>query len=275
MNMPYTNALLAWRAEMDSNLKAPYSWLSLAGLFWLDPGSNLIGSGEDCPIRLPERFPERAGEIIVVDDVVSFRADGNTVFNFNDTGRVSSEKILSPDISGSPDYLFLEDIRLGYIVRDGKPAIRIWDPQNQRREGFGSRNWFEINPKLRIEATVNIYADPKKVMVDDIVGFKHEASMDANLAFEYEGNNFTLDAEKMESGAYYIIFKDNTAIGATYPSGRYMVTEIADDNKVVIDFNRAYNPPCAFTDFATCPLPRPENILPFNIEAGEKYERKT
>ena len=97
--------------------------------------------------------------------------------------------------------------------------------------------------------------------------------MDASLIFELNNEAFQLEAEKLESGAYYVIFKDQTAGVKTYPSGRYMVTEIASGDSVYIDFNRAYNPPCAFTDHATCPLPTAQNILETKISAGEIFSQ--
>jgi hypothetical protein len=108
-------------------------------------------------------------------------------------------------------------------------------------------------------------------MIEDIIGISRPAEMHAALSFKVNGSANRLDAELLEDGSYDLIFKDSTAGNGTYPAGRYLTTEVAEGGKVLIDFNYAYNPPCAFTEFATCPLPLPQNVLPFAVEAGEKY----
>jgi hypothetical protein len=121
-----------------------------------------------------------------------------------------------------------------------------------------------------VAAKIEAYPEPREFLIDDIVGIQRPVKMDAALVFEIGGKKYRLDAERQEDNSYDIIFKDQTAGKTTYGAGRYLTTEVAEGNTVVIDFNVAYNPPCAFTEFATCPLPLPQNILPIAIEAGEK-----
>jgi hypothetical protein len=111
-------------------------------------------------------------------------------------------------------------------------------------------------------------------MIDDVVGIQQPGAMDAALHFEWRGQPCSLDAELLEDGSYDLLFKDATAGKGSYPAGRFLTTEIAEGDQVVMDFNKAYNPPCAFTDFATCPLPQPQNVMAVAIEAGERYKGK-
>ena len=263
--------ILKWHEEMERNLRSEYSWLSLFGLFWLTEGENKIGSQPGNTILLPDRFPELAGVIYLKGEEVTIVPNAGVSFTINLVEAIDSEISLKADITGEADIFNIEDFRMMLDFRNGQAAIRAWDPQSNIRKDFRGRLWFNIDSDFRIEAEIINYEPAKSVMVDDILGFQQEGKMDAALKFSFNGELMMLDAQRLSSGAYYVIFNDQTAGNNTYNSGRYLVTEISDSNNVVIDFNRAYNPPCAFTNFATCPLPRPENILPIQIEAGEKF----
>jgi hypothetical protein len=190
----------------------------------------------------------------------------------NDTELAGASSQLKLDTSGQTDFVFLDDLRLAVIDRGGQLAIRIWDPQSPVRREFSGCTWYEPDSRFRVTAKVEVYAEPKPVMIEDIIGISRPAEMHAALSFKVNGSANRLDAELLEDGSYDLIFKDSTAGNGTYPAGRYLTTEVAEGGKVLIDFNYAYNPPCAFTEFATCPLPLPQNVLPFAVEAGEKYQ---
>lgn len=267
----YLSSLTKWRGEMERNLRADYSWLALWGLFWLEEGENTIGSADGSRIKLPDRIPAHLGVFTLREGKVSLQVAEDDLIRLNDWEPITPDHVLKADISGEANFLFTDDVRMMLIERGGELAVRVWDPLHPNRMNFVSRQWFDTAKSLRVKARIEVYDPPKAVLVDDILGFQHEAEMHAALVFELDGQEQRLDAELLSSGAYYIIFKDETAGKSTYPAGRYLVSEIAEDDHVVIDFNRAYNPPCAFTDHATCPLPRPENVLDIAIEAGEKY----
>lgn len=264
---------LAWRDEMENNLRSEYSWLSLFGLFWLQEGDNFIGSQVGKSVLLPERFPEHVGVFHLKGEEVSIVPEKGQTFILNQVETIDSEIPLKADIAGQADVVNIEDFRMTLVTRNGQAAIRAWDPQSSVRKEFKGRRWFDIDNDFRLEAEIINFEPAKTVIVDDILGFQREGQIDAALQFTFNGEIMKLDAQLLTSGAYYVIFSDATAGKDSYNSGRYMVTEIAQSNKVVIDFNRAYSPPCAFTDFATCPLPRPENILLIPIEAGEKFAK--
>jgi uncharacterized protein (DUF1684 family) len=270
MNKDYMKNIEAWRAQMDENLQAPYSWLALFGLFWLQEGDNAIGSAPDAAIRLPERLPAAAGSLHLQDGQLTLQLTGTAPRALRKLG------------DGEPDYFFVDDIRMALIERGGQLAVRGWDPQHAKRVNFKGRNWYPVDPSYRVSARVEPYEPPKPVVIDDMIGNQNPATMDAALVFKIGGSEARLDAQLLSDGRYDITFKDATAGRGSYPAARFVQSEapildlLADaklPESIVLDFNRAYSPPCAFTDFATCPLPTPENVLVVAIEAGERYEK--
>jgi uncharacterized protein (DUF1684 family) len=266
----YLAELQDFRAQREASLRRDYGWLSLDGLFWLDEGDNSFGSAAENPIRLPDRAPGQAGVFTLSTGKVRATPATDVLIRMNDDQLLASGAELQPDTSGKPDFLFIDDIRVVVIERAGQLAIRTWDPKRASRRIFAGCKWFAPNDKFRVTAKVEAYPEPKKVIVDDIVGIQRPGVMHALLAFELDGKQCRLEAERLEDNTYDLIFKDSTAGKNTYGAGRYLSTEIAERDEVVIDFNKAYNPPCAFTEFATCPLPQQQNILDVAIEAGEQ-----
>jgi hypothetical protein len=259
-----------FRSTRESNLRREYGWLSLAGLFWLEEGENPMGSAAGNPIRLPERAPAKVGVFTLRNNEVIVSPAPNSQLRIRDQELAGPSDPLKVDTSGEPDYLFTDQIRMMVIERAGNLAIRVWDPQSRVRRDFPGCTWYEADARYRVTAKINTYSEPREFLIDDIVGIQRPVKMDAALVFEIDGKKYRLDAERQEDNSYDVIFKDLTAGKTTYGAGRYLTTHIAEGDTVVIDFNVAYNPPCAFTEFATCPLPLPQNILPIVIEAGEK-----
>jgi uncharacterized protein (DUF1684 family) len=260
-NPDYIKSIEAWRAQMDENLRAPYSWLALLGLFWLQEGDNIIGSAASAAIHLPARAPAAAGSLHLQDEQVTLELAGTAPRGVRKLG------------DGEPDYFFVDDIRAALIERGGQLAVRGWDPQHPKRVNFKGRIWYPVDPSYRVSARVEPYEPAKPVVIDDMIGNQNPATMDAALVFEIGGSEQRLDAQLLSDGRYDMTFKDATASHGSYPAARFVQSEVVNDGVAVLDFNRAYSPPCAFTDFATCPLPTPENVLDVAIEAGERYEK--
>ncbi len=258
-NSAYIESIEAWREQMEKNLRGPYSWLALFGLFWLQEGENAIGSAPGSAIQLPERAPGEAGTLHLQDGQVTLHLQGKTPRPVRVIG------------DGEPDYFFVDEIRLAVIERGGQLAVRGWDLQHPTRLHFTGRTWYPVDPAYRVTARVEPYDPLKAVVIDDMIGNQNPAHMDAALVFEINGQEERLDAQLLTDGSYDITFKDASAGHGTYPAARFVQSEVAQGDTVILDFNRAYSPPCAFTDFATCPLPTPENLLDVAIEAGEKY----
>ncbi len=259
-----------FRARREASIRSEYGWLSLAGLFWLKEGENAVGSGQGNPILLPGRAPARAGVYTLKDRQVTYAPEPGFEVRLNYAPLATTSPALKTDASGQ-DYIHIADVQMVMIERNGELAIRVWDPQSPVRQNFAGCEWYANDARYRVRAKVQPFAEPKTVMVVDSIGMERPGELHAALTFELDGKQHRLEAEARDDGTYYIIFRDATAGKTTYGSGRYLTTEVAKDGEVVIDFNVAYNPPCAFTEFATCPLPLPQNILPIAIDAGEKY----
>lgn len=272
----WLDSVYGFRYDREASLRREYGWLSLAGLFWLDEGENAMGSAAGMPIQLPERAPANAGAFTLNDGIVTLTPAVDANIHIGESPLTETSASLKVDTSGNPDYIFLGDpsaserIRMMVIERAGNMAVRVWDPLSRVRRDFAGCIWYEPTERFRVNAKIETYPQPREFMIDDIVGIQRPVKMHAALAFTIDGTEYRLDGERQEDGSYDLIFKDLTASKTTYGAGRYLTTEIAEGDTVVIDFNVAYNPPCAFTAFATCPLPLPQNILPVAIEAGEK-----
>jgi uncharacterized protein (DUF1684 family) len=149
----------------------------------------------------------------------------------------------------------------------------VWDNQREERQTFPARTWFDIDESFRIPTAYTPYDIPRKVFFPGISGEKSEFPVEGYLSFEFNGKSYQLDVNKEDDGSLFLRFWDPTSRDETYPTGRYLVAE-EEDGKFFIDFNRAYSPPCAFTNFATCVFAPEQNRLDFSVTAGEKYARR-
>jgi hypothetical protein len=177
------------------------------------------------------------------------------------------------DTSSEGDYLFIEDIRFMVIERAGNLAIRVWDPQSSVRRDFPGCIWYEPDAHYLVTAKIEPYPEPREFMFDDIIGIQRPMTIHATLVFQLNSKEYRLDAERQEDNSYDFYFRDLTAGKTTYAGGRELTTDVVQGDWVFVDFNVARNLPCAFTEFATCPLPLPQNILPVAVEAGEKIRK--
>lgn len=267
----YKKSIENWREEKDRSIRAENSWIALSGLFWLGPGINRIGSAETAEVRLPDRFPAHIGQIDFSNGTVALQVEGSVNIQVNGTETRSAT--LLPDVTGTPSYVTLEDIRFLLIQRGEKFGIRMWDNQREERRSTPARTWFEIDERVRVPAVFTPYEQPKAVFFPDVSGEGTEIPVDGKLSFDLLGTSYTLDVHHDEPGTFFIRFADLTRLDETYPTGRYLVTELDENGGVIIDFNKAVNPPCAFTGFATCVFAPKQNHLDLRLLAGEKYNR--
>ncbi len=277
----YIEKINIWRADMGERLRAPYSWLALAGLFWLNEGENMLGSAPGSAVQLPARAPASLGSLHLAAGQAAglltlrpapgagLHAGANPAAGEH---AVSGETMLNDDHSQQPTFVFWEDMRMLVLKRGERYAIRVWDPQRPERQTATGRVWFLPDPAARLTARIERYDPPLRVLRDDIVGIQQETEMHAALHFEYGGVQCAPQAELLEDGSYYLLLKDASAGKGSYGAGRFLVSEQPTGDEVVLDLNKLYSPPCAFTEFATCPLPQASNVLPVAILAGERYE---
>lgn len=266
----YNEEINKWRQDLDDSLRRENSWLALAGLFWLNEGKNSLGSNPTCDILLPsEATPQFAGTITLNKHDIVLRASSDIGFEVN--GELIVETILQPDTTDDPTMLHLGQLTLVAIKRGHQYGIRLWDNQRSERTNFPGRLWYPIKPVYRVWADYVAYDPPNPINLASTNGGDQSDSVVGSLAFEINETDCKLDVFEGSEGGFFVIFTDQTQTVETYPAGRYLTTAKPEQGKVCLDFNRAYNPPCAFTPFATCPLAPPQNHLPVRIPAGERY----
>jgi uncharacterized protein len=266
----YDAGIEGWRQQMEAGLHADDGWLTLAGLFWLHEGSNSFGADSANDIVLSAgSSPSAAGFFELRDDVVTLRAAEGAGVTINDAP--ASVARLRSDADGGPDRVGLGSLTLLVIRRGARVGVRVKDTRSPVRAAFGGRHWFAPNEAYRIQAAFVAYDPPRLLPVANILGDVDDMPSPGYALFTIQGQEHRLDALPDPNGlAFY--FCDTTNGDTTYPSGRYLKAAPPQDGAVTLDFNRAYNPPCAFTAFATCTLPPPQNRLPLRIEAGELYD---
>ena len=255
-----------YRAARVAELTAPDGWLAVRGLFWLHEGVNTAGSDPASEIRLPPRTPKRLGVFTLAAGQVSFAAepgvtvtaDGKPITTFT-FGRGAESSIATSGVS------------LAFIRRADKIGLRMRDPEDANRTGFKGLKYFPLNPAYRLSAKFTAYVKPKQVPVPNVLGQLVTMESPGYVEFKIKGQSYRLEPvyETSRREDLFFIFKDLTSKTETYEAGRFLHTPLPRDGAVDLDFNRAYNPPCAFTEFATCPLPIKDNQLAVRIPAGE------
>lgn len=270
-NSSYVAQIERWRQQREAELRAPDSWFSLVGLFVLRDGYHTIGSGAANDIVLPASAPEQLGILefrsgkaklnittsvpVLVDGVPAQRVD--LVDNHN---RQQPTLVTAGTVT-----FFLHNFGDQY-------AIRVKDSTNPAIAAFAGCEWFPVKPEYRVQGHFTRHATPRTIPIKTIVDTNSNYKSVGTLEFDLQGQPFSLLAT--DYGVPHqlsVILRDATAGKQTYGAARFLTVELADDDSVVIDFNKAFNPPCAFSTYATCPLPPRENILPVAIEAGERY----
>jgi hypothetical protein len=265
----YVKEIETFREKRITNLLKPDGWLSLVGLHWLKEGANTFGSHKSNDIVFVDKTPAFIGTFYLNDSIVTVGINEG-VNVFSDSLPVKEMEI-SNDFSGNPTILTTGSIQWFVIKRSGgKYGIRVKDSESELIKNFDGINSFPININWRFEAKYVPYDSPKNIELPNAAYDAEEEKTPGKLVFEKDGTEYSLDV--LPSGErYFIIFADETNGEETYGGGRYVYTDKADSNRVVIlDFNKAYNPPCIFTKFATCSLPPKDNILRLRIEAGER-----
>jgi len=267
----YRAGIEKWRQQREARLKAEDGWLAVAGLFWLEEGANRFGSGPDNAIVLPAgAAPAVAGTFELRQGKVGVRLEPGVTVTV--AGQPVTAMALRSDDPGPPDVLRLGRLTLHVIARSGKYGIRMKDPESETRRTFAGLQWFPIRDDLRLEARFVPWPSPRTIAIPNVLGQVNDLPSPGYAEFTLAGRTLRLEPVIEEPGAeeLFFIFRDQTAGKETYPAGRFLYAPMPRDGRVVLDFNKAYSPPCAFTAFATCPLPPPQNRLPIRIEAGEK-----
>ena len=256
-----------WRNERLTHLKARNGWLNLAGLYWLQEGLNTFGSDTSNTIVLPATAPSFIGILELNGDSVYLR---QTFLPVMIDSLPAANIRIKDDASGEPDIMSLNNYSWHIIKRGNKYGIRLRDYESALVDQLDSLPYYETDIKWRIVADYKPFEVPEKQKVQTVIGTEVENLIPGELTFRVDGKKMSLFPIASAEGLS-LVFGDRTNGDETYPAGRFMdISKPDENNKVIIDFNKAYNPPCAFTPYATCQLPHRGNILPVKIEAGEK-----
>jgi uncharacterized protein (DUF1684 family) len=263
---------LKWRAERHASLTSEDGWLSLIGLHWLNDGANTIGSGRDNNVVLRANVPARLGTVVLRNGVVTLKPAPSSGLKIGGRTVIEPTPLVDDTDPKGPTTVESGTVRFYVIKRNDKFALRVKDPESKARKHFLGLTYFPADEKWRVVARFEPFQPPRHVPIANVLGMTTDEVAPGLLVFTVAGKEYRLEPI-LEQGEkdYFIIFKDRTSGKETYGAARYLYAHPpGPDGKTVIDFNRAYNPPCAFTPYATCPLPPAQNRLPFRIEAGEK-----
>src|SRR5277367_1355984 len=270
--------LLAWREKRATSLQAPEGWLSLIALGWLKEGDNTFGAAEDCRVQIAAKVPAQIGIVRLEKNTLRLLppAAGFPKDLIVD-GQPAKEQPLLSDDAENPSKLTLGGVTIIVIHRDDRYGLRVKDLQAPTRTGFHGLHWYAPSPSYRIHARWIPYDPPKVLDIPTILGTTTHLPAPGAAEFTIDGQVVRLEPvlEDPKSTDLFFIMRDTTSKTTTYGAGRFLYTELPDHGvnqpgQLWLDFNRLVNPPCAFTSYATCPLPPAQNRLPVPIPAGEQ-----
>jgi len=270
----YKEEITKWKERRLTGLTRDDGWLTLCGFFWLKEGENRFGSDSSNEIVFPVgKAPRVAGSLWFENGIVRVKARKEA--GITSKGQPVRSMVLLSDEDGLKDPTVLDIGTLSFylIKRGGHLAVRVKDKENPARLNFKGLEYFLLDPKWRFEAMFEPYNPPKILQIATKINTVESDSCPGALAFDVEGKSYRLDVivEQGTENKLFVMFKDSTNGKETYALGRQLYTEMPDSNrKVILDFNKAYNWPCVFTEFATCSIPPKQNHLSFRVEAGEK-----
>ena len=264
----YRIEVLNWRADRLQRLQKPDSWLSLIGLHWLKDGDNRVGSAKDNDVVL-RKGPPKVGVVTVSGGQASIVLEpGVGAIN----GSEARKAVLRDDSTPRPTYVAFGTVTFYLIDRDGKKALRVKDSEAATLKNFKGLDYFDLAKDWRVEAKWEAFDPPRTMEIPTITGGVEKYTVPGKATFERDGKTFEVQPvlESADAKELFLIFADKTSGKETYGAARFLYAPLPANGKVVLDFNKAYNPPCAFTPYATCPLAPPENKLNVRVTAGEK-----
>jgi uncharacterized protein len=274
----YVDAIQQWRDTAESRLRTDNGWLTLAGRFFMKPGVNTFGTAASNDIVFPPQLkgtgPDVIGTITVntgaktvtlkLPDGVSMMSEGKPF---------SGERLLGYD-PAKRDWVTLGRISMHVIERDGRYVLRLADNESLVRKNFPGRVWYPVDPAFKVSAKFVPYPPGKKLSIVNVIDEVSEEPCPGYVEFTLKGNKYKMDVVGDDDGLFFVM-RDGTSGDTTYRPSRFLYVDKkpAANETFQLDFNKAYNPPCAFSEYTTCPLPPEQNILKTRIDAGEKYRK--
>jgi uncharacterized protein len=270
-NPAYISEIDSWHAQRVERLRSDTGWLTLVGLHELKPGLNSVGSGQGMNVLLIGKAPSHVGDLENGSLGIIFRAEptAGVTLHGDGAGVPVTKLLLVPDSAGEPTVLACGSLVFHVIDRQGRLFLRVKDRDSDVLAGFTGIDRFPVEARWRVAA--RLAGEAGTLVVPNVLGQQNEEPGPGLLVFELAGEEYRVSPTGRRGEGLFLVFADQTNGGGTYAGGRFLSIAAPDSNGAyVVDFNRAYNPPCVFTPFATCPLPAPENQLKVMIEAGEK-----
>ncbi len=273
----YAQSIELWRAKRLDRLKAPDGWLAVSGLVWLKDGEFSFGSAETNPITLAKgSCSEIAGTLHVRGESVTFAAAKGVELSLNGKPVASGELRIDntkPE-SDSPDKLVVGRTSVHLIRRSNKLAVRLRDPENSLIRNFPGEDWHAVDPRWKVQAKFTPFESPRSIQITNVKGQTHDGELIGFVEFSIDGQTIRLDVQSESPKELFMNFKDATSGKETYGAGRMLNAPRPVDGMVELDFNKAYNPPCAYNTFTLCPLPPKQNHLSIAINAGAKKPKE-
>ncbi|HEX7559586.1 MAG TPA: DUF1684 domain-containing protein [Usitatibacter sp.] len=266
----YVKSVEDWRAHAEQRLRKDNGWLTLAGRYVMKPGINTFGTGEKNDIVFPKGLgPDRMGTVTVEPGRVFVKLEPGLAMVKD--GIAMTDKVMGTDLENR-DWVAMGRAAFHVIERDGKYILRLADNESEVRRHFGGRVWYGVDKGYLVPAKFVAYEPARKIPIVNILDEVSDETAPGYVEFKMKGKTYRLDALEEDDGLF-IILRDGTAGSTTYGSGRFLFVEKKPKpgEAFMLDLNRVYNPPCAFSEYTTCPLPPKQNILKVKIEAGEKY----
>ncbi|HUF49017.1 MAG TPA: DUF1684 domain-containing protein [Vicinamibacterales bacterium] len=274
----HTAAATAWRESHEANYR--YEWVPISGLYTLSPGVHAIGSAADNALVV-EGLPPVAGQVVVAGDVVRFEpADGVDVVRKGartrpqpgqpPDARVTGPIVLTATGQASAPEIAIGDVRLVIHTGGGRLALRVRDPNSAQAQSFVGFAWFPIDLTYRVVGRFIADAEPRQLQVINTSNDLDTYATEGVVEFTLGGETLRLRPFTTRPNRFYFVFRDDSSGEETYATARFLYSDLLSDGTTVLDFNEAYNPPCAFNPYTTCPIPLRENVLPVKILAGER-----
>ena len=272
----YRRSIADWRAQQEAKLKAEDGWLTVVGLTWLKEGANRVGSDPNFEVRLPKSAPANVGTLTLKSGKVRFMPAAGASVTMN--GAPAKPTELKPDIDANYDRLAVGRVKFFIIKREDKMGVRIKDNDSAARREFTGLKWYPVDPSWKVSAKYIPFDKPHAVTFDTAVGVKEQDESPGYVTFQRAGKEYRLEPV-VDDNELWFVMRDQTSGKTTYGASRFLYAELPKAGvkragTVEIDFNKAENPPCVFTDFATCPLPPPQNRLALAVTAGEQMYGK-
>jgi uncharacterized protein (DUF1684 family) len=260
-------AVQAWRDKHEADYRR--EWVTIAGLHFLKPGAQSAGSDKSNDVELPASAPSTLGRFVLEGTTVRFEPAPGATVDLKGT-RVTSPVVLKDDASGPADELKAGPVTIAVHVSGERRSLRVWDPSGPLAQGFKGFTWFPIQGNYRVTGRFMPDAEPRSLQVINTFGDLDSFQTQGVVEFTLNGQTLRLRPFTTRPKRFYFVFKDASSGNETYAAARFLYADLQDDGTTVLDFNQAYNPPCAFNPFTTCPIPLPENRLPVKVLAGER-----